>query len=90
MTPELYHIFLKTVILFSRPVLKRIYLIVQETFFGIRDRIGSKKLSQIRVGFSDLRDQRLNHKFNCASPTCKCGIEDETPVHYFLCCPQNF
>ena len=38
------------------------------------------------VGFSDVRDQRLYHKFNCASATCKCGIEDETPVHYFLCC----
>ena len=67
-------------------VLKCIYLNVQETFVGIRDRIGSKRLSQIRVGFSDLRDQRLNHKFNCASPTCKCGIEDETHFHYFLCC----
>ena len=56
--------------------------------FGIRDRIGSKRLSQTRVGFSDLIDQRFNHKFNCASPTCKCGIEDEIPVHYFLCCPR--
>ena len=27
-------------------------------------------------------------KFNCASPTCKYGIEDETPVHYFSCCPR--
>ena len=57
------------------------------SFFGIRDRIGSKLLSQIRVEFTDLRDQRFNHKFNCASPTCKCDIEDETPVHYLLCCP---
>ena len=69
-------------------VLKRIYLIVQETFFGIRDRIDSKRLSQIRVGFSDVRDQRLHHKSNCASPTCKCDIEDETPVHYSLCCTR--
>ena len=53
------------------------------SFFGIRDRFGSKQISQIRVGFSDLRDHRYNHK--C---TCKCGIGDETSVHYFLCCPR--
>ena len=58
------------------------------SFFGIRDRIGSKQISQIRVGFSDLRDHRCNHKFNCVTPTCKCGIGDETSVHYFLCCPR--
>ena len=44
-------------------------------YFGIRDSIGSKRLSEIRVGFSDLRDRIFNHKFNCASPTCKCGIK---------------
>ena len=58
------------------------------SFFGIRDRIGSKQISQIRVGFSDLRDHRYNHKFNCVTPTYKCGIGDETSVHYFLCCPR--
>ena len=42
----------------------------------------------IRVEFSDLRDHRYNHNFNCVSPLCPCGIEDETTVHYFLRFPR--
>ena len=42
----------------------------------------------MRVEFSDLRDDRYNHNFKCESPMCSCGLEDETSVHYFLCCPR--
>ena len=31
--------------------------------------------------FSDLRDYRSNHNFNCVCLVCSCGIEDETSVH---------
>ena len=58
------------------------------SFFGVRDKFGVKLLTKIRVGFSDLRDHRFDHNFNCASPTCLCGSEDESAVHYFLCCPR--
>ena len=47
-----------------------------------------KLLTQIRVDFSDLRDHRFDHKFNCPSPICSCGIEDETSTHFLLCCPR--
>ena len=47
-----------------------------------------KRLTQIRVEFSDLRDHRFNHKFNCPSPICSCGIEDETMTHFLLSCPR--
>ena len=47
-----------------------------------------KLLTQIRVEFSDLRDHRFNHNFNCRSPLCSCGIEDETSCHFLLCCPR--
>ena len=47
-----------------------------------------KLLTQLRVDFSDLRDHRFDHKFNCPSPTCSCGIEDETSTHFLLCCPR--
>ena len=57
------------------------------TFFGIYDKYGIKLLTKIRVSFSDLRDHRFNHNFNCESPLCQCGIEDETSVHFFLRCP---
>ena len=49
---------------------------------------GMKLLTQIRVDFSDLRDHRFNHKFNCLNPICACGREDETPTHFLLCCPR--
>ena len=58
------------------------------SFYGIRDNFGIKLLTKIRVSFSDLRDHRYNHNFNCASPMCSCGNDDETPTHYFLCCPR--
>ena len=56
--------------------------------FSICDKFGIKLLTKIRVDFSDLRDHRFNHNFNCESPTCFCGAEDETTLHYFLCCPR--
>ena len=65
---------------FIRPKLK--------SFFGINDNSGIKLLSKIRVEFSDLRDHRYNHNFNCITPICSCGLGDETTVHYFLFCPR--
>ena len=58
------------------------------SFYSIRDKNGIKQLTKIRVTFSDLRDHRFNHNFNCANPICRCGLEDETSVHFFLCCPR--
>ena len=65
---------------FIRPKLK--------SFYSIRNKHGIKLLTKIRVDFSDLRDHRFDHKFNCPSPLCNCGREDETSAHYFLCCPR--
>jgi len=58
------------------------------SFFRLQDKFGVKLLTKIRVSFSDLRDHRFNHNFNCNSPICSCGIEDETSVHFFLRCPR--
>ena len=58
------------------------------SFYGIRDNFRIKSLTKIRVGFSDLRDHRYNHNFNCVNPIRSCGIDDETPIHYFLCCSR--
>ena len=46
-----------------------------------------KLLTKLRVEFSDLRDHRFSHNFNCTSPICRCGVDDETNVHYLLRCP---
>ena len=58
------------------------------SFYSIRDICGIKLLTKIRVTFSDLRDHRYNHNFNCASPICSCGLDDETSLRFFLCCPR--
>ena len=60
----------------------------ESSFCSDRNKHGMKLLTQIRVDFSDLRDHRFDHKFNCPSPTCSCGIEDETSTHFLLCCPR--
>ena len=49
------------------------------------NRHGMRRLTQIRV---DLRDHRFNHSFNCLSPRCPCGIEDETTSHFLVRCPR--
>ena len=46
-----------------------------------------KLLIKFRVTFSDLRDHRFNHNFNCENPLCSCGMEDESSEHFFLHCP---
>ena len=57
-------------------------------FYVIRDSIGIKLLTKIRVTFSDLRDHRYNHNFNCENPICSCGLDDETALYFFPCCPR--
>ena len=54
-------------------------------FYAIRDSVGIKLLT--KVTFSDLRDHRYTHNFNCENPICSYGLDDETAVHFFLCCP---
>ena len=38
------------------------------------------------MDFSDLREHRFNHNFNCPSPLCKCNVEDESTEHFLLRC----
>ena len=47
---------------------------------------GIKILTKLRVEFSDLRAHRIRHNFNCLSPTCRCGLEDESNIHYLTSC----
>ena len=60
----------------------------EKSFCTEINKYGMKLLTQIRVDFSDLRDHRYNHNFNCPSPTCSCGRGDETSTHFLLCCPR--
>ena len=60
----------------------------KKTFPISSDRQGIKYLTCLRVGHSDLRDHRFRKKFNCSSPICKCGLENETNEHFLLRCPN--
>ena len=35
-----------------------------------------------------LREHRFSKNFNCPSPLCKCGLENETTEHFLLRCPN--
>ena len=59
----------------------------ERSFYGITGNVGIKLLTKTHVEFSDPRDHRFSHNFNCASPLCKCGLEDETTSHYIFRCP---
>ena len=56
--------------------------------FGINDRQGLRLLTRLRVDFSDLRQHRYNHHFNCLNATCRCLTENETSEHFLICCPR--
>ena len=52
--------------------------------FGMNDRVGVNLLTRLRVGFSDLKLHKFDHRFNCDSPLCSCGQGSESTVHFFL------
>ncbi len=56
--------------------------------YKIHDRHGVSLLTKLRVEFSDLRAHRFAHNFNCVSPICVCGKEDESTEHYLTRCPR--
>ena len=76
----------ETSISFKSKYIKTIRPLKNNTF-GIHDLQGIPLLTRMRVGFSDLRDHRYNHSFNCDSPICKCKIEEESNEHFLLRCP---
>ena len=55
--------------------------------FKSLDIIGFKLLTRLRCDFSDLRQHRFRHHFNCVSPVCRCNNEDESTSHFILKCP---
>ena len=54
--------------------------------FGIHDVEGLKLLTRSRVKFSDLREQRFPHNFQCNSTNCFCGKGTEDNEHFLLHC----
>ena len=57
----------------------------ENSIFKIHDIDGIKLLSPIRLHFSYLNEHKCWHNFRATiDPMCSCGLEPETPLHYFL------
>ena len=53
------------------------------------DKKNVSALTRLRVGHSDLRDDRLRHSFNSVSSLCTCNnIDHETAQHFLLKCSK--
>ena len=55
--------------------------------YKIWDISGVKLLTKLRVQFSALNEHRFKHAFNCLSPVCLCGKDNENNKHFLLHCP---
>ena len=55
--------------------------------FNFDDIIGIKRLTKLRVKFSDLDEHKFRHNFDCLSPICHCGKANEDDEHFLLHCP---
>ena len=59
---------------------------LKRTMYGIRDIVGIKRLTKLRVEFSALNEHRFRHNFDCVSPLCLCGMGNEDNAHFLLHC----
>ena len=57
-------------------------------YYDITDKYGLSLLVKLCVSFSDLRDHRYRHHFNCPSPICSCNNGVETSAHFLLLCSK--
>ena len=75
---------------FKSALLKKIRPL-RRSYFNVTDKVGLRRLAQLRVGLSDLRDHRKNHHFlNCPISTCACSQGNETTEHFLLECNKYF
>ena len=55
--------------------------------YNIRDILGIKLLTKLRVEFSALNVHRFKQNFACLSPMCVCGTGTEDNEHFLMHCP---
>ena len=54
---------------------------------GIFNPLGRKFITRLWLELSHLNEHRFKHIFNdCINPLCKCSLDIESTVHYFLHC----
>ena len=60
---------------------------VENSMYNIHDITGVRQLTKLRLQFSALNEHKFRHNFDCLSPVCICGIENEDNEHFLLHCP---
>ena len=68
---------------FKNALLKKIRPIPR-SYFNVTDKLGLRRLAQLRVGLSDLPF------LNCPIATCACSQGNETTEHFLLECNRFF
>ena len=59
----------------------------ENSIFKIHDINGIKLLNRLRYHFRHLNEHNFRHNFRATiDPTCSCGLEPETTLHYLLRC----
>ena len=61
----------------------------KKSYFCIHDIEEIRLLTRLRFQFSDLREHKFRHKFQCSSPMCLCQTGIEKNEHFFLHCPRH-
>ncbi len=62
---------------------------VKNQIFGIHDPSGVRRLTQLRVGLSPLREHRFRHNFlDTTDPMCLTNDGIETTTHFMLLCQE--
>ena len=76
----------KSFLIFTNSLLK-IGRPIQNPIYNIHDPMGIKYLTRLRLGLSYLNDHKFIHNFqDCLNPLCRCSLEVESTIHYFLHC----
>ena len=75
-----------TVSVFKREIMSLIRP-QKRSWFGFHDVEGVRLLTCLQVEFSDLREHRFGHNFQCSSPMCFCQTGIENNEHFLLHCP---
>ena len=60
----------------------------KKSYFGIHD-IEGMITNPVTSPFSDLREHKFRHKFQCFSPMCLCQTGIQNNEHFFLHCPLH-
>ena len=61
----------------------------KRSLFGIHDIEGVRLSIRLQVQFSDLREHKLRHNFQCSSSMCFCQTGTENNKLFLLHCPRH-